>query len=176
MNNNSSQSSQNSQKKKKMGFPVAYTDFFLPKLILHILTHLVSICNHISTSFSFTGLLQHIHRAQPEPLMQPQSFSAVLLRELFPVVKFSEIVDPPESCVVCMCEFDAGDEIRRLTNCIHVFHRGCIDQWMDYDKKTCPVCRMLFVPDDLQDSFNERLWAASGIADYYGDSSLVGSL
>lgn len=76
--------------------------------------------------------------------------------------------------MVCLCEFDAGDEIRGLGNCKHVFHRGCIDRWMDYNRKSCPVCRKVFLPEDLQDSFNERLWAASGIADYYGhgDSSM----
>ncbi|KAJ8555793.1 hypothetical protein K7X08_013289 [Anisodus acutangulus] len=32
---------------------------------------------------------------------------------------------------------------------------------MDHDQKTCPLCRTAFIPDDMQESFNERLWLAS---------------
>ncbi|XP_023752868.1 brassinosteroid-responsive RING protein 1 [Lactuca sativa] len=167
-----------------MGFPVGYTDLFLPKLILHILILLGFIRSLTSSILFFIGLedlLQPISESntpqpQPEPSTQFHSLSAVLLRELLPVVKFSELVDPPESCVVCLYEFDACDEIRVLNNCRHVFHRCCLDRWMDHDRKTCPLCRTPFISDDLQDSFNERLWAASGIADYYGDSSMAASL
>lgn len=164
-----------------MGFPVGYTDLFLPKFIIHFLTLLGFIRRLISCIFSFIGLEDLLqpefesNAPQPEPSIQFQSLSAVLLRELLPVVKFSELIDPPESCVVCLYEFDGGDEIRVLSNCRHVFHRCCLDRWMDHDRKTCPLCRTPFISDDLQDSFNERLWAASGIADYYGDSSLVGT-
>ncbi|KAI3505121.1 hypothetical protein L1887_27033 [Cichorium endivia] len=164
-----------------MGFPVGYTDLFLPKFIIHFLTLLGFIRRLISSIFSFIGLedlLQPEFESnvpQHEPSIQFQSLSAVLLRELLPVVKFSELIDPPESCVVCLYEFDGSDEIRVLSNCRHVFHRCCLDRWMDHDRRTCPLCRTPFISDDLQDSFNERLWAASGITDYYGDSSLVGT-
>ncbi|GMP52748.1 hypothetical protein CsSME_00018450 [Camellia sinensis var. sinensis] len=33
--------------------------------------------------------------------------------------------------------------------------------------------RTLFIPDDLQDVFTARLWAASGISDYYGEYSPI---
>ncbi|CAL5411099.1 unnamed protein product [Camellia sinensis] len=91
---------------------------------------------------------------------------------------FSDLVDPPESCAVCLYDFDGGDEIRRLTNCCHIFHRSCLDRWMDHDHRTCPLCRTLFIPDNLQDVFTARLWAASGISDYYGEtpSKLVSAM
>ncbi|KAK1436251.1 hypothetical protein QVD17_02030 [Tagetes erecta] len=157
-----------------MGFPVGYTDLFLPKILLHILTLLGFIRKFISFIFRFIGLTDFLEPdISSEPVTHFHSVSAVLIRELLPVVKFSELVDPPESCAVCLYEFDSGDDIRQLTNCRHIFHRCCLDRWMDHDQKTCPLCRTLFVPDDLQASFNERLWAASGVVDYYGDSSLV---
>ncbi|KAL4565496.1 hypothetical protein LXL04_029594 [Taraxacum kok-saghyz] len=160
---------------------MGYTDLFLPQLIVHILTLLGVIHSLISSLFSFIGLKDIFHpisqsnAPQSELPTQFQTLSAVLLRELLPVVKFTELVDPPETCVVCLYEFDAGDEIRVLTNCRHVFHRCCVDRWMDHDRKTCPLCRTPFISEDLQDSFNERLWAASGFADYYGESSLAGT-
>ncbi|MBA0680225.1 hypothetical protein Goari_011936, partial [Gossypium aridum] len=103
----------------------------------------------------------------------------LLIREILPVIKYEELVvvgDPPESCAVCLYEFEGGEEIRWLRNCRHVFHRACLDRWMDHDKKTCPLCRTSFVPDELQDEFNQRLWAASGIADFYGEYSSVPGL
>lgn len=44
---------------------------------------------------------------------------------------------------------------------------------MDHDQNTCPLCRTQFIPEDLQESFNERLWIASGISDFYGDYSPI---
>ncbi|KAG8477443.1 hypothetical protein CXB51_030870 [Gossypium anomalum] len=112
-----------------MGFPVGYTEVFLPKLFVHMLWFLVS-------------------------------------------SDFEELVvvgDPPESCAVCLYEFEGGEEIRWLRNCRHVFHRACLDRWMDHDQKTCPLCRTPFVPDELQDEFNQRLWAASGVGGLHSE-------
>ncbi|WKA11007.1 hypothetical protein VitviT2T_028544 [Vitis vinifera] len=39
-------------------------------------------------------------------------------------------------CAVCLYDFEVGEEIRQLTNCKHIFHRSCLDRWMDHDKKT----------------------------------------
>lgn len=146
-----------------MGFPVAYTNLFIPNLIIQTLTLLISI---------YTTIFKHLHQpnlsSQPDPLIQSQSLSAILLRELLPVVKFSDVED---SCVVCLSEFDACDEIRGMTNCKHVFHRWCIDQWIEHGRKNCPVCRTVFVHQDylVDNSLNEDLWMASGIHDYYAD-------
>ncbi|KAK1438605.1 hypothetical protein QVD17_04414 [Tagetes erecta] len=159
-----------------MAFPIGYTQHIFPKLIIRLLTLIGLIGMLISVIFRLIGIGECVEPEDPtrtELVEHFQSVSAVLTRELLPVVKFSEIVDPPESCAVCLYEFDAGDEIRRLTNCQHVFHRCCLDRWMDHNRKTCPLCRTPFVSDDLQDSFNERLWAASGIGDYHTDSSVV---
>ncbi|KAJ0048896.1 hypothetical protein Pint_15122 [Pistacia integerrima] len=156
-----------------MGFPVAYTELFLPKLLLHTLSFLGFIRKLISILFSYLGLQEFLEPdiAWPDtPTIRvpaPLSVSALLIREILPVVKFSDLVDPPDSCAVCLYEFEDQDEIRRLTNCRHIFHRSCLDRWMGYDQKTCPLCRTPFIPDDMQETFNERLWAASGIPDLY---------
>ncbi|MCD9639536.1 Homeobox protein B-H1 [Datura stramonium] len=103
---------------------------------------------------------------------RPLSCSPVLLiREILPVVKFSELVDPPVSCAVCLYEFNGEDKIRRLPNCRHIFHRSCLDRWMDHDQRTCPLCRTPFIPEEI----NEKLWLASGISDFYGDYSPITS-
>jgi|UniRef100_A0A2N9FWN9 RING-H2 zinc finger protein RHA1 len=158
-----------------MGFPVGYTELLLPKLFIYVLSFLGFVRKLISTMFHYVGLSDFF---EPDIAWQDtattsvpeyQSVSAVLIREILPVVKFSDLVDPPESCAVCLYEFEQNDEIRRLPNCRHIFHRGCLDRWMGYEQKTCPLCRTPFIPDDMQGAFNERLWAASGIPEFYGD-------
>ncbi|GAV76109.1 zf-RING_2 domain-containing protein [Cephalotus follicularis] len=156
-----------------MGFPVGYTELLLPKLLLHTLSLLGLLRTLISTLFRLLGLQDFLEpdiawTDQPANVPEFHSLSAQLIREILPVVKFSELVDPPESCAVCLFEFKDHDEIRQLTNCTHIFHQGCLYRWMGYDQKTCPLCRTPFIPDDMQVAFNERLWAASGIPDLYG--------
>ncbi|KAB2632769.1 E3 ubiquitin-protein ligase RHA1B-like [Pyrus ussuriensis x Pyrus communis] len=159
-----------------MGFPVGYTELLLPNLFIHTLTLLGLIRKLISTFFSLLGLQDFIEpdNAWSDPPIRFAEFhsvSAVLIREILPLAKFSDLVDPPESCAVCLYEFEREDEIRRLTNCCHVFHKGCVDRWVGYDQKTCPLCRTPFISEDMQGDFNERLWAAAGIPDFYDDYS-----
>src|SRR5437763_1110465 len=33
-----------------------------------------------------------------------------------------------ERCLVCLSDYELGDEIRTLSGCGHLFHRQCIDQ------------------------------------------------
>ncbi|KAL8947485.1 MAG: hypothetical protein Q9222_006242, partial [Ikaeria aurantiellina] len=37
-------------------------------------------------------------------------------------------VVPGERCLVCLCDYEAGEEIRQLSKCNHLFHRECIDE------------------------------------------------
>ncbi|XP_042516956.1 brassinosteroid-responsive RING protein 1-like [Macadamia integrifolia] len=169
-----------------MGFPVGYTELFLPKLLVHTLSFLGFIRKLICWLFRFVGLGDFLEpdiawTDRPSNPTEFHSVSAVLIREILPVVKFDDLISSgdgqtPDSCAVCLYEFEGGEEIRQLTNCRHIFHRCCLDRWMDHDQKTCPLCRTPFIPDELQEAFNERLWAASGIPDFYGEYSSVSSL
>ncbi|CAN1189707.1 Brassinosteroid-responsive RING protein 1 [Linum perenne] len=174
-----------------MGFPIGYTELLLPKFLIHTLSILSFLRQIINTLFRYLGLPDFLEPdiswsspsssgvessdfpdspAAGFPNLE-RSMSAVLIREVLPVVKFSELVDPPESCAVCLYDFEEEDEIRNLANCRHVFHRSCLDRWMGYDRRTCPLCRTAVIPDDVQESFNEKFWAASGIPDFYGEFS-----
>ncbi|KAH9528994.1 E3 ubiquitin-protein ligase rnf38 [Dermatophagoides farinae] len=42
-------------------------------------------------------------------------------------------------CVICMCEFEAKQNLRVLP-CHHEFHARCIDKWLKTNR-TCPICR-----------------------------------
>merc|ERR1711920_1068302 len=39
------------------------------------------------------------------------------------------IGDTQQQCMVCLMEFENGDELRKL-GCEHLFHCGCIDEWL----------------------------------------------
>ncbi|KAM0865716.1 hypothetical protein ACQ4PT_043090 [Festuca glaucescens] len=52
----------------------------------------------------------------------------------------------PATCIVCLERLEAADEVRRLGNCAHAFHRGCIDGWIDLGRTTCPLCRSRLLP------------------------------
>lgn len=42
--------------------------------------------------------------------------------------EFSIALVPDERCLVCLSEFEAGEEARKLVKCGHLFHKLCIDQ------------------------------------------------
>ncbi|KAK8307156.1 hypothetical protein V6Z11_D03G174000 [Gossypium hirsutum] len=73
---------------------------------------------------------------------------ALLIGEHLPVIKLSDLIDPPDNC----------PSIRQLMNCRHIFHGRCLDRWMGYDQQTCPLCRTNLVPHDMEEIFYEKLW------------------
>jgi len=44
------------------------------------------------------------------------------------------------ACSICMCGFEAGDEVARLPHCGHDFHKGCVATWIR-SNNSCPVCK-----------------------------------
>lgn len=53
--------------------------------------------------------------------------------------------DKPRDCVICSETLGATC---RPTNCGHVMHKGCLDQWL-LSNSTCPVCRSLLKPNGV---------------------------
>ncbi|RCV35067.1 hypothetical protein SETIT_7G209400v2 [Setaria italica] len=103
-------------------------------------------------------LLQH---RRPEFRAVP----AMVIEEVLPVVRFDELAAACAGggdCAVCLSGIGGGDEVRRLSNCRHAFHRGCLDRWMEHDQRTCPLCRAPLIPDEMAGA----LWAAAaGVPD-----------
>jgi len=88
---------------------------------------------------------------------------AMVIEEVLPVVRFDELAAcVGGDCAVCLSGIGGGDEVRRLSNCRHAFHRGCLDRWMEHDQRTCPLCRAPLIPDEMAGA----LWAAAaGVPD-----------
>ncbi|XP_038979435.1 E3 ubiquitin-protein ligase RHA1B-like [Phoenix dactylifera] len=168
-----------------MGFPVGYSELLLPKLLLHTVFLLGFVRRVISWIFTAVGLgdlldsdipwvdppAPHGHGQHHRP--EFRSASAMLIQEVLPVVRYEELAGEGQhlgdSCAVCLYEFEAAEEVRRLANCRHIFHRGCLDRWMEHDQRTCPLCRTPLIPEEMQDSLSDRLWAAAGVPDSFYD-------
>ncbi|PSK34163.1 hypothetical protein B9Z65_8489 [Elsinoe australis] len=48
---------------------------------------------------------------------------------------------PEQRCLVCLCDFEKEEEARKLTDCGHLYHRECIDEWLTKGRNSCPLCR-----------------------------------
>ncbi|KAL8064687.1 hypothetical protein ABFX02_01G107300 [Erythranthe guttata] len=71
---------------------------------------------------------------------------------ILPYLPESEsIVESEESgvqkvCTICLECVELNEEIRVLCNCTHLFHRVCLDTWIDQGQVTCPLCRSMLLP------------------------------
>ncbi|KMZ63455.1 hypothetical protein ZOSMA_409G00130 [Zostera marina] len=77
-----------------------------------------------------------------------------------------------EICMVCLQELVDGDEVRNLMNCRHVFHKCCLDPWVELGRRVCPLCRSSLVEEEVDDgdyyeSFQHLAWTSlSFIVEY----------
>lgn len=46
-----------------------------------------------------------------------------------------------ERCLICLSDYEAGEELRKLNKCNHMYHRECIDEWLLTGRNSCPLCR-----------------------------------
>ncbi|ONM19545.1 E3 ubiquitin-protein ligase [Zea mays] len=49
------------------------------------------------------------------------------------------------TCPVCLADFDDGEVVRVLPECMHYFHADCIDTWLR-GSTSCPMCRAETTP------------------------------
>ena len=89
---------------------------------------------------------EDVDESRPSPLLVPVPVHFVVesMKERLRVVKYKEKLG--SACAICLKNMSASDEVREQSNCCHVFHRECLDGWMDRGQVTCPLCRSKLLP------------------------------
>lgn len=152
-------------------------ELFLPKLHLHAIFLLGFVQHLISCLFGYLGLgffvePDLLRSDPPEFGSKRSSASALQTREGLPVVRFEDLRraadtnEVTDACSVCLCEFQGWDEIRRLMNCRHIFHRDCLDRWMGMGQKSCPLCRTPLFWKKTRGDLDEWDWIDDEVFDF----------
>ncbi|OVA06708.1 zinc finger protein [Macleaya cordata] len=71
-------------------------------------------------------------------------------RSRIPTIQFGSVFKSTRSdhdCSVCLTQFEPESEINRLS-CGHVYHKTCLEKWLDYWNITCPLCRTPLMPQE----------------------------
>ncbi|XP_065858970.1 brassinosteroid-responsive RING protein 1-like [Euphorbia lathyris] len=113
-----------------------------------------------------TNYVLLIDRRCPIPVPVSVDFLIALIKKKLVVKKFSSRIggngaDEECICPVCLDSFKNTDEIRDLCNCDHIFHKECLDTWLDQGCITCPLCRSMLFPDNLLIAERKTLLAAA---------------
>ncbi|GKA69184.1 E3 ubiquitin protein ligase RHA2A [Tanacetum coccineum] len=143
-----------------MGLQNQLTDFSSDSLPIFVLAIIANgVCYLRSALFTILRTLNIISYHQSDDVDDGLLFDAVgsglagliLLTEQlnlnrsFPYTCSDQIKD--SDCVVCLNRLCDGEIVRRLT-CQHVFHKECLDGWLDCFNFSCPVCRCKLVSDE----------------------------
>jgi len=106
-----------------------------------------------------------------------------------PLTTFGEIMErlpeTEDTCAVCLNQLKDEDEVRELMNCYHVFHKECIDRWLEHDHEsenhnpTCPLCRAPLLSSCCMSSESSSCvpppqpsWAVERLLYLFGDDLL----
>ncbi|KAF8404535.1 hypothetical protein HHK36_009422 [Tetracentron sinense] len=120
----------------------------LSEFFLHLYT--------MTTIFIFESLLliqSALWRVRKPPISTIRYLE--LIEEKNPTICYrSELMPELINCAVCLSKFEEGEEIREL-KCKHIFHKDCLDRWLQHDSATCPLCRSLVLPE-IVNAHNEQ--------------------
>ncbi|XP_018470511.2 E3 ubiquitin-protein ligase RHA1B [Raphanus sativus] len=175
------------QTKKKMSFFIQDSGLIVTQLLYQMAVFITLL------RWIFAWILRY--RSKSRSSSAP-SVSSQAIKESLSVTTFHDATErSPElisdTCAVCLGDLEDGDEVRELRNCSHVFHRECIDRWLDYEccggdgnegeednHRTCPLCRTPLLAADTS-SFGgwpaktEPSWAVERLLYLFGDDLLV---
>ena len=66
------------------------------------------------------------------------------INEIFDESKYLNIENQDcNICNICLSNFKEKDNIRKMLNCNHFFHKKCIDKWfIKSNTIKCPICKI----------------------------------
>lgn len=111
-------------------------------LTVIIVNTVMSIAILKQTFNSVLGFIGFSPLSPPEPESGPER-----CRYRLKPVRFGRRRHVSVDCRVCLGRFEPESVVSRLP-CGHVFHKGCVEAWMDYKHDTCPLCRAQLVHEE----------------------------
>lgn len=169
-----------------MGFPAEYSGFIISKILFNAVFLLSTIRNVICWFLRSIGLVDFLESDVtwadlPEhSIAATSSVSAEMIRKCLSIIEFGQLADrfgelDDVTCAVCLNEFERSDEIRQLKNCCHIFHKNCLDKWLDHDQKTCPLCRSCLLSEIVEEEVTEESWAVERLLYLFGEDLVLQS-
>ena len=144
----------------------------IPKLFQLSTYSLTLLLAHLKQYFLILTILSQINghddRPSPSLVAVPVFFLAESIKKGLPLMSYSSFVEKTTTIwrssssssgngkeisttdgvisAVCMHEIEGSQKVRVPFNCCHVFHRECLDVWVDQGQATCPLCRSKLFP------------------------------
>jgi len=60
-----------------------------------------------------------------------------------------------KTCLICYVDFENGEKVMDVPNCLHTFHEQCLAYWLKRNI-LCPVCLRLVKKPDLRPRESEN--------------------
>ncbi|KZV20939.1 hypothetical protein F511_08853 [Dorcoceras hygrometricum] len=57
---------------------------------------------------------------------------------------------PKQECSICLTELEPTSKVNRLS-CGHIFHKLCLEKWLNFWNTTCPLCRNHLMPQETEE-------------------------
>ncbi|GLJ14559.1 hypothetical protein SUGI_0235670 [Cryptomeria japonica] len=141
-----------------MGFPVNFHNITIPRVLLY----LASAMAYVKTGFCCFLSALGLSEAEGEEIYLWREFSELpsaiyassdeMIKNRLSIITFRNVaeklieIEENFGCAICLKSFEEDDEIRKLCNFCHIFHRNCLDRWIDSHQDTCPLCRCPLLP------------------------------
>ncbi|KAJ6357738.1 hypothetical protein OIU78_005560 [Salix suchowensis] len=103
----------------------------------------ITIYRYIAKRRSRARATQQLPRQYGIETMETQSSVESSTAQHIPAFKFQKgtgLVGGDGTCAICLNEFEEGEELRILPECLHSYHVDCIDMWL-HSHTNCPMCR-----------------------------------
>lgn len=74
------------------------------------------------------------------------SLTDIIINDIDIVDYTVSIENNSEKCIICLETLEIS-EVCKMKNCIHIFHKKCIKNWLNI-KHNCPTCRTSIIKID----------------------------
>lgn len=110
------------------------TEARISNLLEDLREHLASV-EGLRGGLTFTMDIPSTPKLEPAP----QEVRDGIMEVRMDAILMKEMRQAPQ-CVVCCSDFEVGELLNQLPGCGHLFHSGCIVQWLER-AANCPICR-----------------------------------